>query len=321
MQHLVLGVHPATLGSSPYRPVLRTSLDVRPADIGLELPTGVNVHLFPLVSGFIGGDTVAAILADRTYEREEITLLLDIGTNGEVVIGNAGQLWSTSCATGPALEGAHLSCGMRAVTGAVDRLTIDPDTYQPDLHVIGGGQALGLCGSGIIDALAEMVRTGLVLANGRMVEGLPGVRVDEKGIGREFSLSSAIRPLTITLNDIRQVQLAKAALAAGISLLMQHAGYRRFDRLVLTGAFGAKFNWRNAMAIGMLPEIPAGATVEILENGAGKGALKALINGRLRHEKDSFARKINFLDLSGHPDFTATFTLAMAFPVAGYKGQ
>ena len=173
---------------------------------------------------------MAAILADRTHERDEITLLIDIGTNGELVLGNHKQLWATSCATGPALEGAHINCGMRAVSGAIHKVTIDPVSYKPDLQFIGKDNTvpLGICGSGIIDAVAEMVRVGLILPNGRLCEGLPGVLTDENNIGRQFILAEPsehdkTRRIFLSLDDIRQVQLAKAALFAGINLLMQRA--------------------------------------------------------------------------------------------------
>ncbi|MBE0686887.1 MAG: DUF4445 domain-containing protein, partial [Anaerolineaceae bacterium] len=287
MQHLCLGFNPNTLGSSPYRPITCQSLNVRAESLGLCTRPDINVHVFPIVSGFIGGDTIAAVLAAEIQRRSEITLLIDIGTNGEIVLGNSERLWTTSCATGPALEGAHINCGMRATTGAIDRVIIDPDTYQPTLHIIDEtdrvSNPIGVCGSGIIDAVAEMIKTGIVLSSGRLREGCPGVVQDDKGIGREFLLWKSkskedSRRIVLSLSDIRQIQLAKAALSTGIQLLMKHSGYERFDRLILTGAFGARFNWKNGILIGMLPEVPPNASVQIIENGAGYGAVKALLN-------------------------------------------
>lgn len=337
MQHLFLGLSPDALGSYPYRPVTHQSIDVRSADVGLSTRPEVNVHVFPVVSGFIGGDTIAAVLADEVHRRKEITLLIDIGTNGELVLGNSERLWATSCATGPALEGAHISCGMRAVSGAIDKVVIDPNTYQPDTHIIGNEKGdtvpIGLCGSGIIDVVAEMVKTGVILPNGRLREGLPRVLQDDQGIGKGFLIwerekgdsppkkgdsplflsDGESRRIVLSLADIRHVQLAKAALAAGIHLLMKRSGHDRFDRLVLTGAFGARFNWKNAIIIGMLPDAADGVPVEIIENGAGLGAVKALLNAAQRQEKDRLASSISFLDLSSDPDFTEIFTASTIF--------
>ena len=325
MQHLCLGLNPDALGSYPYRPVTHQSLDVRSGDVGLSARPEVNVHVFPVVSGFIGGDTIAAVLADEVHRRKEITLLIDIGTNGELVLGNSDQLWTTSCATGPALEGAHIGCGMRAISGAIDKVVIDPNTYQLGIHIIGNDKGdtapIGLCGSGIIDIIAEMVKTGVILPSGRLREGLPHVLQDDQGIGKGFlvweaNATSESRRIVLSLADIRQVQLAKSALAAGIQLLMRRSGHDRFDRLVLTGAFGARFNWKNAVIIGMLPEMTESVPVEIVENGAGHGAVKALLNAAQREEKDRLASSISFLDLSSDPDFTEIFTRSTIFSQA-----
>jgi len=325
MQHLCLGLNPDSLGSYPYRPVFRQSLDVRSEDLGLCTRSDVNVHVFPVISGFIGGDTIAAVLADEVHQRKAVTLLIDIGTNGELVLGNSERLWTTSCATGPALEGAHISCGMRATSGAIDRIVIDPTTYQPDLHVIGseneGTLPIGLCGSGIIDVIAELVKTGIILPNGRLREGLPGVLQDNDGIGKGFLLwesnqTKELRQIVLSLSDIRQVQLAKAALSAGIQLLMRRSGCDHFDRIVLTGAFGARFNWKNAILIGMLPELAEDVSVEIMENGAGHGAVKALLSIEQREEKDRLANSMSFLDLASDADFTEIFTSSTIFSQA-----
>lgn len=322
MQHLCLGLHPGSLGSYPYRPVSRQALDVRSEELGLGTRSDVNVHIFPVVSGFIGGDTIAAVLADEAHRRKEVTLLIDIGTNGELVLGNSECLWTTSCATGPALEGAHISCGMRATPGAIDRVVIDPLTHCPEVHVIGNDNGetipIGLCGSGIIDVIAEMVKTGVILPSGRLRESISRVIQDENGIGKGFlvwesGVQENPRRLVLSLSDIRQVQLAKAALFAGIKLLMKRSGFAHFDRLVLTGAFGARFNWRNAIVIDMLPEVSDKVTVEIVENGAGFGAVKALLSAAHREEKDSVAKRMIFLDLSSDPEFTEVFTAATIF--------
>lgn len=326
MQHLFAGWHPGRLGVSPYMPESCDARDFSAAELGIDLPELCRVFLFPVISGFVGGDTVGVMLAEKPYVKDEISLIIDIGTNGEIILGNKDGIWAASCATGPALEGAHIECGMRASSGAVDTVRIDPASHRVDYTVIGrktgadlGAVPRGLCGSGIIDAVAEMVRTGLVLPGGRLREGLPGIHADENGIGREFDIvagngSSGQRRVVLTLSDIRQVQLAKSALYTGIKLLLEKAGIQRFDRLVLTGAFGARFNWRNGVAIGMLPEIDDDVDVVLVENGAGRGAVMALLDEELRNEAGSAARNAQLLELAGDPDFAMEFVNHTSFP-------
>lgn len=320
MQQLFCGLDPRGLGAAPYWPLVRQGQDHAAAELGLNLGPGVNVHVFPVVSGFVGGDTLAAVLADGLYARPETTLLVDIGTNGEAVLAHASQLWATSCATGPALEGAHLSAGMRAVTGAISRLAIDPASLQVSGHVIGGDQGAlpsGMCGSGIIDAVAGLRRAGVVRENGRLREDAAGVAVDADGIGRSFTLVAGAhtatgRDICLTLNDVRQIQLAKAALAAGIKLLLEAAGSPPLERLVLTGAFGARFDWTSAVAIGMLPG--GAGRVETMINAAGRGAVAALLDRGQRHNAAALVERVRVLELAEHPDFQLTFAEQINFP-------
>jgi len=322
MQQIFSGLHPKGLGVAPYLPVSCEPRDARADDLGLTLNPATSVHIFPVVSGFVGGDTMGAVLSERPYETDEMTLIVDIGTNGEVVLGNRHGLWATSCATGPALEGAHIQCGMRAVPGAIAGVTIEAAGFQVACKVVGNGGSSpvrGICGSGVIDAVAEMLKTGLLRVSGRFCEDLPGVVKDEGGIGRKFILipgdaASGQREIAITLADIRQIQLAKAALTVGIKLLMRTAGVECIDRLVLTGAFGARFNWKNAVAIGMLPEAAAKGIVQSVENAAGRGAVMALLDGRLRKQTADLARKIRFLELAEHSDFAMEFAANTLFP-------
>jgi len=322
MQQIFMNVHPRGLGTAPYLPVSRASKNLRAMDLGLNLDSAANAYVLPVMSGFVGGDTMGVVLSERPHESEAVSLIVDIGTNGELVLGNRHGLWATSCATGPAFEGGHISCGMPAAAGAVHRVKIDPQSGRTACEVLGREQnttAQGICGSGIVDAAAEMLRAGLLLPSGRLKEGMPGVVADENGIGRKFVLipspaGSKNREIAFTLKDIRQIQLAKAALFAGIQLLMSRAGITRFDRLILTGAFGARFNWKNAVRIGMLPPIAAQVEVKVVENAAGRGAVMALLDGGLRSRADELARKVKVLNLAEDPDFTAVFTSATLFP-------
>jgi uncharacterized 2Fe-2S/4Fe-4S cluster protein (DUF4445 family) len=320
MQHLFCGIHPHGLGVSPYLPIFSGGLDLPAAEFGLSLNPGTNVYIFPVVSGFVGGDTLGAVVAEKPHRSKQTTLIVDIGTNGEVVLGSKDGLWATSCATGPALEGAQLECGMRASPGAVHRVRYD-DQNGFDFEIIGGPSepARGLCGSGVIDAVASMLRGGIMLPSGRLREGEPGVAVDADGIGRSFELvpaaySSTGRPVVVSLNDIRQIQLAKAALRVGIEALMRRAEIKYIDTLVLTGAFGARFDWSNAIAIGMFPDRSTFGSVRAVENAAGVGAVMALLDGRAREEAESLGRSITFLELAREPGFATEYPFYMSFP-------
>ncbi|MHC1724788.1 MAG: ASKHA domain-containing protein [Syntrophobacteraceae bacterium] len=324
MQTIFAGFHPHSLGVAPYLPVIRGPRDFSASEIGIHLNPGTNVHLFPVISGFLGGDTVGAILSERPHERSEVSLIIDIGTNGELVTGNNKGLWATSCATGPAFEGAHISHGMRAAPGAIYKVEIDSSTLEVSCRVLGDDldpdiKPRGICGSGIIDALACMRRAGLLLPSGRMSEKFDCIECDHNGIGRKFVLappekSATGRGIAVTLQDIRQIQAAKAALFTGIRLLVQKAGVDRIDRLVLTGAFGARFDWRNAVAIGMLPRIWPETRVEAVENAAGAGAVRALLDRKSRKEAQGLAETVRFLELAELPEFQEEFPFAMSFP-------
>ena len=322
MEQIVARIHPHGLGESPYFPLTLTPPPLCAGDLGLTLDPAVPVFLMPMVSGFVGGDTMGAILADRPHERDAVTLIVDIGTNGELVLGNRRQLWVTSCATGPALEGAQISCGMRAVSGAIHRVRADVEDNKLVFDVLGEGdenRPLGICGSGIIDAVAAMRRLGIIRPNGRLDEGKPGVVSDDTGVGRRYVIADRRRSLSgndiaVTLKDVRQIQLAKSALSVGIDFLMRKAGIEKIDRTVLTGAFGAHFDWENALAIGMFPPAVAASRVESRDNLAGVGVVAALLDRKLRSEAGALCRRIRYLELASAPDFAMAFARATAFP-------
>lgn len=324
MQHIFCGMDPYSLGRSPYLPVTVSATEWRGIDLELEVHPHTNVLVFPVISGFVGGDAVAAVISQDLDLAQDVCMLVDIGTNGEVVLSKAGELWATSCATGPALEGAHISCGMRAVPGAIEKLSIDPLNLNVTCDVLGGrngAKPLGMCGSGIIDAVAEMRRSGIVLPNGRINESVPGVTLDTRGIARAFTLVEADatengRPIQMTLQDVRQIQVAKAALAVGIELLMEVAGVERLDRLILTGAFGARFDWHHAAAIGMLPSCCVTGSVQPVENAAGLGAVRALLDRKCRERAMRVSQRAKVLELAEHARFQTEFLSAVDFPVS-----
>jgi uncharacterized 2Fe-2S/4Fe-4S cluster protein (DUF4445 family) len=322
MERIIIGFHPRGLGVSPYLPIFRAAQDIKARDLGLKINPGTNVFVFPTISGFVGGDTVSAGIADAICQCEGICLLVDIGTNGELMLGNRKKIWATSCATGPALEGAQISCGMRAVSGAIYKVEIDSGDLNPRFRVIGEEQGIapiGLCGSGIIDAMAAMRRAGILLPNGRLKEGMPGVIEDEQGIGRKFILASAEqsgigREISILLEDIRQFQLAKAALSVGIEMLMLKAGVKQVDRTILTGSFGVKFDWKNAIDVGMVPSAAFSSEVLSLENLAGVGAVMALLDKKQRAAASELASEASVVDLATDPEFALRFAEGTLFP-------
>ncbi len=321
MLQIFAGLHPASIGETPYLPTVHEFPAFAAADLGLDLNPGTSVYLLPVVSGFVGGDTMGATLADSPHRREETTLIVDIGTNGELVLSAPSGLWATSCATGPALEGAQISCGMRAVSGAISKVAPGPDG-RPECQVLGdaGTRALGLCGSGVIDAVATLRRLSVIETSGRFNPDAPGVVCDDRGIGRSVVLVPAAESgsgtdIFLSLKDVRSLQLAKAALSVGIAFLMRQAGVDRVDRTVLTGAFGAHFDWKNAARIGMLPQGSFNGAVHPMDNLAGVGAIMSLVNREQREEVERIRREVRFIELAGDPAFAMAFAQATSFPV------
>ncbi|MCC6905191.1 MAG: DUF4445 domain-containing protein, partial [Anaerolineae bacterium] len=269
MHHLLLGIDPQPLGFAPYVPAIHTPFDLRARDLGLTaLNTGALVHLLPLPASFVGADTMGVLLAEAPHEQDECWLIVDVGTNAELVLGNRRRLVCTSTPTGPAFEGAHIESGMRAAPGAIERVEIDPQTLLPRFRMVecdlwsdqpGAPTPLGICGSGIIDAVAELVRVGLVRLDGRFDAGrpTPALRRDESG--RPFYLLAEPAPgqrIAITQEDIRQVQLAKAPLYVAAHYLMAAFGIERPDRILLAGGFGSRIDPLRALILGMIPDCP-----------------------------------------------------------------
>ncbi|MBW2370485.1 MAG: DUF4445 domain-containing protein [Deltaproteobacteria bacterium] len=291
MEHLFTGTHPGSLGMSPYLPINREPLQLCADDIGFNVNPGTNIYVFPVISGFVGGDTMGAIIADGLHHRDDRSLIVDIG-------------------------------GIRAVPGAISNVAVDPDNGGVTYQLIGESDAIkpmGLCGSGIIDAVATLRKAGIIVPSGRFDESAPGVLIDENGMANGFELVPAEKSGTgssicVSLKDVRQIQLAKAALAAGISYLLEYSKIDDLDRTVLTGAFGAKFDWRNAVAIGMLPNLVAKGTVLPKENLAGVGAIMALLDRKKRAETAQVYQGIEFIELAGRPDFQTKLIEHINFP-------
>jgi uncharacterized 2Fe-2S/4Fe-4S cluster protein (DUF4445 family) len=310
MEHLIAGLNPHTLGIAPYLPVFQDALESTCKDLGLHAGDTVPVFIFPVISGFLGGDILAACLGDLSHTRKETTLIIDIGTNGEIMLCRDGDIWATSCATGPALEGAQITSGMRAATGAVSRVWVKNGAIAHE--TINQAPAIGICGTGVIDILAAMRKTGIIEEDGKFDPDKPDVTVDDKGTGRAFTLPGT--HVQFVLKDVRQVQLAKAALSVGIQIMLEKAGVTRVDRTILTGAFGAKFDWKNARDIGMLPPIVCENEMIAAENLAGTGAVMALLDKSFETEVRNLSRHVTFIDLASEPGFVERFSLATRFP-------
>ncbi|MBU0991599.1 MAG: DUF4445 domain-containing protein [Proteobacteria bacterium] len=322
MEHIFAGIHPHGLGSWPFMPISRCFTEITAKDVGLDISPGTPVHMFPVISGFVGGDALAAVLAEIDGYPSDIRLIIDIGTNGELMLLTPEGIWATSCATGPAFEGGHLSCGMRATTGAVYKVAVDPSNNRFTCHALGeehGARPVGVCGSGVIDAIAVMLKSGMILQNGRFDEKKPNVISDDNGIGRKIILvpkeiSGTGDDIFLSIRDIRQIQLAKAAMAVGIDALLKKADIKKIDTTVLTGAFGVKFNWQHACDIGMFPPCVMTSSVEPKINLAGIGGIKALLNKNQRTRADSLQKQIHFVELSTDAEFSKAFANATRFP-------
>ena len=319
MHHLLLGITSRYLARSPYVPAVKGSLNVRARELNLDVNPGANVHFLPLIAGFVGSDCVANILATGILE-EDHSLLLDIGTNTEVVIGNRGRLLACSCASGPAFEGAHIKHGMKASGGAIEHVKIDPSNLDVFLRTIDGVEAKGLCGSGIVDAVAEILRVGIMNKEGtmRLEEGSPNVRVNDAG-EKEFVVVRAgegsPRDIVVTQRDIREIQLAKGAIRTGIDILMQEMGVEpeQIKRVYLAGAFGTYIDSASAMAIGMIPNFSP-TIITSIGNAAGTGARMALISGRARETCETISGNVEYIELGVHPDFQSVFIRSLDFP-------
>jgi len=328
MHHILLGINPEHIGAAPFAPALHQSVDVKAERMGLKINPAGNVHVLPIEAGFVGADNVGCLIADEPHRRGEMTLLIDIGTNGELVFGNREKMISCSTATGPALEGGEIRYGIRATAGAIENIKIDPATLECSFKVIGSDkwsdgerdmQAKGICGSAIIDGVAEMFKAGIIKKNGQMnIELSSGrVRKDDAGMAeyviawaRETSIEEDI---VINQKDVRAIQLAKGALYSGCQIMMRKLGAETFDRLAIAGAFGSHIDKYQAMIIGMYPDCDPDK-IEFLGNAAGDGARIALVNTDKRREANEIAVQVEYVELAVEDDFNDRFGEAMQFP-------
>jgi len=312
MHHLFLRLPVDQLAVSPFVPAISQALEIKARELGLNIAPGAYVHLLPNIAGFVGADHVSMLLATGAWQARETTVALDIGTNTEVSLIYKGQIVSTSCASGPAFEGGHITYGMRAAAGAIERLRIDGDKIQ--YQTIDGAPPVGICGSGILDALAQLYGATIIDEGGRIIDSRHNVRA-YKG-QREFILVSKEErkgkpPITITQRDVRELQLAKAAIRTGIQMLLETSGCAEDDveQVIVAGAFGTYIDISGAAAIGMLPPLPLDRFSQV-GNAAGMGAKMALISLKSRAQAEDIASMVSYIELASTPSFQPTFMQA-----------
>jgi len=324
MHHLLLGIDPSYVGLAPYAPVMRQPLVLAARDLHLNVAPEARVCLLPIVAGFVGADAVAVALATRIYAGRDVRVAVDIGTNGEVLLGSRDRLWACSAPAGPAFEGAQIRHGMRGALGAIDRVSVADDVH---VHTIGEAAALGICGSGLIDLLAGLLDAGVIDVTGLIQvdarESLPPRlrdRVGMRGEERQFIVlrpgdAGAAREIVLTQDDIRQVQLAKGAIASGVDMLLHVAGVplEGIAELMLAGGFGNYVSIPSALRIGLIPPLPA-ERVRYVGNAASLGAQLCLISEAERARTADIAAGIEHVSLAAHPDFEQIFVDCMNFP-------
>ena len=327
MQEILCNIHPFALGEIPFVPVFRERVRMRASDLGLRIHPAGEVSVFPQIGGFVGGDTVAGIIATRLNDmREGPVLLVDVGTNGEIVLAHEGRMVATSVAAGPAFEGARIINGMRATTGAIEKVVIDGDV---EMNVIGNAKPAGICGTGLIDAVAYLLRRGIVDETGRILgpdelpAGLPDAllrRLVARNDQYDFLLAGPDETGTneavyLHQRDIRELQLANAAIRAGIMILLRHAGVEAsaLHAILLAGGFGNFIRRNNARRIGMLPPIDT-ARIRFVGNTSSLGAKRALLAADEWTRAEQVVRETRHVDLSLDPEFQEEFSMAMMFP-------
>ena len=320
MHHLFLGLEPRFLAMAPYTPVLSGAQDEKARDLGIEIGPSAYVHLLPLKAGFVGSDAIACILATGTHRKKSTTLLIDLGTNGEIVLGNRERLLCCSTAAGPAFEGGHIRWGMRAAAGAIDRVRIDPTTSDVTLNTIDGERPLGICGSGIISAVAEMIRAGIVLEKGHFNEDRQSSRLRQGEHGWEFVLAWAHetgteQDIVVTRKDVAEMQMAKSAIYAGATLLVEVFGGDPIERVLLAGAGGNYVDPLDASTIDLFPGCATGKVIGV-GNAAGHGSCLALLDKTKRKEAERIAKKAQYIELAATERFQELFVSSMFFTAA-----
>ncbi len=340
MVHILLNISPKEIGGAPFALANRDAMDVKARELGLKLHPGANAHILSAEAGHVGADNVGVLLAEQPHHQEGIILTVDVGTNAEIVLSSPDWMYSASSPTGPAFEGGQITAGMRAAPGAIERVRIDPETKAPRFRVIGDEHwsdewlignnipadqqpkhlAGGICGSGIIEVVAELYLAGLLTPDGRFNPKVDCASMQwdqdkRKGayILATAQQSSTGKPVLITQNDVRAIQLAKAALYAGAKILMMRSGIQSVDKIILAGAFGSYIDPKHAMVVGLIPDCSL-EKVYPVGNAAGDGARIALLNRDKRLEAGDISRQVRYIETAVDPDFQEEFVNAMHLP-------
>jgi len=315
MLHLLLNVDPTAIANSPYAPVLRDGAALRANELGLAIAPLARVEILPAISGYVGADIVAGMLYANLGERETIELLLDIGTNGEIVLAVEERMFACATAAGPAFEGASISQGMSALDGAIHQVTVEDDKLA--CSVIGGKEARGICGSGLLDAVAELRAIGLIDKSGRLrrTKHPLSLRIEGKGAKARFLISSKDTSVYLTQKDIREFQLAKGAIRAGIEVMLERAeiSVDDIDRILIGGAFGSSLRPESLLRVGLLPQINIEKIVS-LGNSAGQGAKLALRDRKVTPRLQQLIEGTEYIELSFIKSFSSKFMKCMQFP-------
>jgi uncharacterized 2Fe-2S/4Fe-4S cluster protein (DUF4445 family) len=330
MHHLFLGIDPTELGQAPFALAVSGSMQFWAHEIGIEVSPGARLYTLPCIAGHVGADAAGATLSEGPYRQDDMMLLVDVGTNAEIVLGNRQRVVAASSPTGPAFEGAEISCGQRAAPGAIERVRIDPVTLEPRYRIIGvdawsdepgfeekakATGVTGICGSAIIEVVAEMYLSGIISEDGVIDGSLASrsPRIVQSGRTYSYVLREGEPRIAVTQTDVRAIQLAKAALYAGVKLLMEKQGVDRVDTIRFAGAFGSFIDPKYAMVLGLIPDCDL-SRVKAVGNAAGTGALMALLNRDHRREIEREVRRIEKIETALEPHFQQLFVNAMALP-------
>ncbi len=316
MHHLLLGLPVGQLASAPYLPWTKDPVNISAGRLGLKSAGEADVYLLPVIGGYVGGDHVAVLAATDAADRKSATLIVDIGTNTEISLAGAGGIASVSCASGPAFEGGHIKHGMKASAGAIDKIVIKDGRVR--FRTIAGHRPVGICGSGMLDAVAQMSIAALIDPGGRMRRESPLIRM--KGGQPEIliaagGLSAGGEDIVITQGDIRELQLAKAAIRTGIDVLLETAGMAADDvkRVIIAGTFGNYIDIKSAVRVGMLPDLPLRRFSQV-GNAAGAGACMVLVSEAARKKAEATAGNVRYIELADRPDFMQKFVRALGIP-------
>lgn len=317
MHHIFLGLDPVFLAQAPYMPVTKKDVNLKAKEVGLGFAREAWLHWLPVKAGFVGADTISVALAVRADKVIRPTLILDLGTNGEMILAVPGRMMCCSAAAGPAFEGGHITYGMRAGPGAIEQVVIDPVSHACKLMVIGEGKPMGLCGSGLVSLISQLAAAGFIMSGGSFNPQMLGPNLRSSPNGLEYVVAFADQcglnhDLVLTSQDVSEIQLAKGAIRAGVEIMMKELGVAKLGEVLLAGAFGNYLDPQSAQQLGLFP-LPEQNRILSIGNAAGTGAVMALISNKERKHADFLSLNMQYLELTTHPDFQELFVDWMAF--------